>query len=100
MEGLQKALNSSSGKTQPPAPPPEATPTAVVEKPEPRRRTSREGKEYLGTWLKADFIASLRLVQLRRPRDGQGKKVYLDDLVAEALNDLFRKYDVPTVQHD
>jgi hypothetical protein len=46
-------------------------------------------------WLHADFKRSLRLAQLSKT-----DKVYIDDLVAEALNDLFVKYDVPTVSHD
>lgn len=74
-----------------------------VVKPEPdtkkKKASSREGKEYTGAWLNADFGLSLRLVQIKRRRDDTGKKIYLDDLLAEALNDLFRKYDVPTAEH-
>ena len=40
------------------------------------------------------------MVQIRKRSDAGGKKVYLDDLMAEALNDLFIKYDVPTVLHE
>ena len=79
-----KAINTSPAEKKP-APPAKAP--------------SRVGKEYTGAWLNPDFGMSLRLVQIKRRRDDQGKKIYLDDLIAEALNDLFRKYDVPTVQH-
>ena len=65
----------------------------------PAKAPSRVGKEYTGAWLNPDFGMSLRLVQIKRRRDDQGRKIYLDDLIAEALNDLFRKYDVPTVLH-
>jgi hypothetical protein len=94
MKNLQNALNQS---VQNPAP--------VIDKPiiqnnqapkaEGKRPPSREGKANVAAWLKADFKSSLRLVQIRK---GQG--VFIDDLIAEALNDLFRKYDVPTIQHD
>ncbi len=61
---------------------------------------SREGKEFTGAWLKADFGTGLRLVQIGKRKGEKGGKVYLDDLIAEALNDLFQKYDVPTVSHE
>lgn len=60
-----------------------------------KKSPSREGKENVSVWLHPDFKKSLRTVQLRK--DG---KVYLDDLMAEALNDLFQKYDAPTVVHE
>ena len=41
------------------------------------------------------FKSGLRLVQARK-----GPKCEIQELVAEALNDLFAKYDVPTVRHD
>lgn len=100
MEGLQQALKNSSGKTATTAqsaPDPAATVAAPAATPKP---AGRQGKENIGAWLNPDFSTSLRLVQLRRGRDSQGRKVYLDDLFAEALNDLFIKYDVPTVHHE
>ncbi len=100
MEGLQQALKANSGKASPERQEPKAAPSKA-EKPAPvAKPSSREGKEYTGAWLNPDFGTSLRLVQLRRRRNAEGKKVFLDDLIAEALNDLFLKYDVPTVQHD
>jgi len=100
MQGLQQALKNTSGK-------------ASVQRAEPltdcnnpavssakARPPSREGKEFTGAWLKADFATSLRLVQIRKRKNEKGGKIYLDDILAEALNDLFRKYDVPTVHHE
>ena len=108
MQSLQQALNSNANRKAV-APAPEAKPKASnfntsapksTAKAKTPKQPSREGKEFTGAWLNSDFSASLRLVQLRRRRDEHGKKIYLDDLMAEALNDLFRKYDVPTVRHD
>jgi hypothetical protein len=65
-----------------------------------RKPSGREGKDNIGAWLNPDFGASLRMVQLRKRKDADGRKIYLDDLIAEALNDLFLKYDVPTVYHE
>ena len=100
MAGLQQALKNSSGKTKIESPKPRAA-SPDTAKPVPKAKSSsRDGKEYTGAWLNPDFGTSLRMVQLGRRKDAQGNKIYLDDLVAEALNDLFLKYDVPTVHHD
>jgi hypothetical protein len=100
IQNLQQALNNTSGKGTPGKPEPVKA-TNDAKEPSPRAKpSSRAGKEYTGAWLNSDFGTSLRLVQIRRRSDAQGKKVYLDDIIAEALNDLFIKYDVPTVQHD
>ena len=95
MQGLQQALKDTSGKA------PVQKPEAVKEVASANGRSpSREGKELTGAWLNADFGTNLRLVQIRKRKNERGGKVYLDDLIAEALNDLFRKYDVPTVSHE
>jgi hypothetical protein len=102
LQNLQQALKTSAGKAAIESPAPVRT-TDDSPKPAPARRTkapSREGKDYTGAWLNPDFGTSLRLVQIRKRKDPQGKKVYLDDIIAEALNDLFIKYDVPTVLHE
>jgi hypothetical protein len=54
---------------------------------------SREGKTNITAYLSPDYKSSLRLIQART-----GKS--LQALVAEALNDLFGKYDVPVVRGD
>ncbi len=54
---------------------------------------SREGKVNITAYLVPDYKASLRLIQART-----GKS--LQTLISEALNDLFTKYDVPTVRGD
>src|ERR1700692_1881195 len=95
MQGLQQALNKSSGKPKFEMLEPVVTSDDTVKSVPSIKAPSRHGKEYTGAWLNPDFKKSLRLVQIRK-----GGKVYLDDLIAEALNDLFFKYDVPTVNHE
>ena len=99
MESLQQALNSSANAQMKPKPEAvkisSALPMPDSSHATSKRSPSREGKENISAWLHPDFKKGRRLVQLRK--DG---KVYLDDLMAEALNDLFRKYDVPAVIHE
>lgn len=95
MQGLQQALNKGSGKSESAKPEPFITSDDMVKPVSSAKAPSRYGKEYTGAWLNPDFKKSLRLAQIRK-----GGKIYLDDLIAEALNDLFFKYDVPTVNHE
>ncbi|HEU5380268.1 MAG TPA: ribbon-helix-helix domain-containing protein [Ktedonobacteraceae bacterium] len=97
MQNLQQALSSaSSNKPKAEVSRPASEPAGETDKlVKTARSPSREGKENVSAWLHPDFKKALRLVQVRRE-----EKVYLDDLMAEALNDLFRKYDVPTVTHN
>jgi hypothetical protein len=100
LQNLQQALKSSSGKASIEKPAPVETSEQAVRPATKTISSSREGKDYTGAWLNPDFGTSLRLVQIRKRQAAQGKKVYLDDIIAEALNDLFIKYDVPTVLHE
>lgn len=96
MSNLQQALNSTVTPVKV-KPEKQLAPVVIsndAEKSTPRA-PSRQGKENVSAWLNPDFKKSLRLAQIRK-----SGKVYIDDLIAEALNDLFLKYDVPTVQHD
>ncbi len=75
--------------TEPPAP------VAASARPAPTSymAPSREGKTNITAYLSPDFKSSLRLIQART-----GKS--LQTLIAESLNDLFAKYDVPMVRGD
>ena len=53
-----------------------------------QRQANRQDKVNVAAWLHHDFKSSLRLVQARRPGS-------IQDLMEEALNDLFAKYNVP-----
>jgi hypothetical protein len=58
-----------------------------------QRQANRRDKVNVAAWLHPDFKNSLRLVQARRPGS-------IQELMEEALNDLFAKYDVPQVVAD
>lgn len=54
---------------------------------------SRAGKTNVTAYLSEDYKRNLRLIQAQAGRS-------LQTLIAEALNDLFAKYDVPTIDHE
>jgi DNA-binding protein YbaB len=85
MQALQEALKGA--QSQPKA----SQPVAEAVAGQSYMAPSREGKTNITAYLSPDYKASLRLIQARTGGS-------LQDLVAEALNDLFRKYDVPTVE--
>jgi hypothetical protein len=93
MQTLQQALSASTGKTaksaSPPVPATGEPPSATGRSP------TRVGQVNISAWLNADFKSGLRLVQARK-----GPSATVQGILAEALNDLFAKYDVPTVQPD
>lgn len=70
------------------------TPDMAKETARPPRAPSREGKLHISAWLLPAFKVSLRAVQMKHPEKT------LQDLFSEALNDLFAKYNVPTVRED
>lgn len=94
MQNLRQALRQSTGKTLPPPEPlPVATQSHLPVQAIAAKQPGREGHVNISAWLHADFKSSLRLVQAR-----EGRNATLQDLMAEALNDLFIKYDVPTIR--
>jgi len=100
-KSLQQVLNTAL--KSPPSETTESTEPrrAVAERPTaaPKRRVP-SSKEHVGGHMNADFNTSLRMIQLKKRRDEHGNRVHIVDLLAEALNDLFRKHDVPTVFHE
>lgn len=97
LKNLQHAASEAAGKGQPKKRPAELAPFVAVATPTPApaRSKSRAGKIALTFHLPEDFKRSLRLVQAQR-----GNGCTLEQLAAEALNDLFGKYNVPTVTTD
>lgn len=73
----------------------EPAPAAVADTAPPARSNARAGKIAMTFHLSEDFKRGLRLVQARR-----GHGCTLEQLAAEALNDLFTKYNVPTIATD
>jgi len=94
LKNLQHAASEAAGKGQPKKRPAELAPFVAVATPTPApaRSKSRAGKITLTFHLPEDFKRSLRLVQAQR-----GNGCTLEQLAAEALNDLFSKHNVPTV---
>ena len=54
---------------------------------------SRAGKTNVTAYLSPDYKRNMRLIQAKTGRS-------LQTLIAEALNDLFAKYDVPTIDRE
>jgi hypothetical protein len=70
------------------------TPSREAAKPPPApRQANRVGRVNIAAWLHPDFKSSLRLVQARRSGS-------IQEILEEALNDIFAKYDVPQVTTD
>ena len=88
LAGLKMALAEAAGSRV------SVTPKAEAKGATAEKTGSRSGKIHVGAWLPPEFKTSLRMVQIKTAKDGERG---FQDLVAEALNDLFAKYDVPTV---
>jgi hypothetical protein len=89
LAALQSGLEAASGK-----PRTTPTPARVAAAPEPaepaKPATARAGQIHLGAWVAADYGKSLMLAQVKT-----GRKKH--ELIREAYNDLFAKYDVPVI---
>ena len=57
--------------------------------PRPRKETTRQGRVMVSGWLPIEARSSFKLIQAKHPDKLK------QDLVAEAMNDLFAKYNVP-----
>lgn len=99
LKHLQHAASEAAGKSQSNRRAPEPAPAPywpnVTDAAPPARANARAGKIAMTFHLSEDFKRSLRLVQARR-----GHGCTLEQLAAEALNDLFSKYNVPTIASD
>jgi hypothetical protein len=95
LKNLQQAASEATGKGQAPKAPSskaKSAPVTATAVPPPAKPNSRVGKIALTFHLPEDFKRSLRLIQAHR-----GAGCTLENLAAEAFNDLFAKYNVPTV---
>ncbi|MBG0807843.1 hypothetical protein IY145_24990 [Methylosinus sp. H3A] len=103
---LEKASRTKPAAVAPVAKPQPVPPPAIEPAPEPQaaapapapaaaryKAPSREGKTHIGAYLTPDFKRSMRLVQAETGED-------TTQLIARALNELFRAHKVPVVDQD
>ena len=86
---LEQAGGSKRGATIAPEPVAVAPAVPTIK----AKAPSREGKIHIGAYLNPDFKRSLRMVQAQTGKDMQ-------ELIALALNDLFRGHNVPVIDQD
>ena len=53
------------------------------------KKTTRQGRVMVSGWLPIEARSSFKLIQAKHPEK------LMQDLVTEAMNDLFAKYNVP-----
>ena len=87
LASLQNALDKTRTAS---APVQQADAFKPTPRPASTRQANRQDKINIAAWLHPDFKRSLRLVQARNGAN-------IQQLLEEALNDLFAKYDVPQV---
>ena len=63
--------------------------TVAQAEPRPRKESTRQGRVMVSGWLPIEARSSFRLIQAKHPEKR------MQDLVTEAMNDLFAKYNVP-----
>ena len=90
---LQAALSQSGNRKPVMETPAEATQAVQPVNGATGRSPSREGKVNVSAWLDPAYKRSLRMVQAVTDKK-------LEPLLAEALNDLFHKYNVPQIRED
>jgi hypothetical protein len=98
---LQKRLEQTTGVARVHVPEPSLAPVTPVadEGPRPKSKAalmveaSREGKVHVGGYFHPQVKKSLRMIQLQTDQD-------LQTLILQALNDLFRAYNVPVVDQE
>lgn len=101
IQSLQNALERSVGRPKPATtnspekPMKPASSAAAVPRMAGKRQAGREGKFNLSSWQPMAFKSGLRLVQAHK-----GGNATIEGLMAEALNELFIKYKVPTVSRE
>ena|SRR5712692_5681546 len=79
------------------APPQKAEKPAPADRPDnPHYRPSREGMENLTGYFPPAVKSQLLELAIRRRKE-RGGKVTIQDLLAEAINDLFAKSEMPEI---
>ena len=88
---LQSALSGGKARAEAQAVPELRPAEPVTIDSTPARQASRVEKVNISAWLSGDFAKGLRLIQVDHHTKNK------QTLIAEALNLLFEKYNVPTV---
>ncbi len=88
---LHDAGAKPTGVAQPPAPSPESAPEPVNPKQASNKAPSREGLRAVTTYVSTEAHAQLAMLAIERGQR-EKRKVAAQELMTEALNDLFRKY--------
>jgi hypothetical protein len=90
---LEQAAHSRKGPQTLALVPAKPVPVAAEPAAPSAKAPSRAGKVHIGAYLGPDFKKSLLLVRAATGKTEQ-------DLIAQALNELFRAHDVPVVDHE
>jgi hypothetical protein len=89
-DALARTPTRSSFERSPPVEPPKPPPPATA----PRRTPAREQKVNVAAWFPPAVKYALQELALEQSR-ALGCKITLQELMAEAFNDLFKKYGKP-----
>lgn len=93
MAALQSALKARPEPPAAPIAPPVAREPAPAASSASYMAPSLVGKTNITAYLSEDYKRNLRLIQAKTGRS-------LQTLIAESLNDLFQKHDVPVIDHE
>lgn len=88
---MAAALAATKTPEAPPAVEPDRAP--ITGQPKPRQK-GRENMANVATWFPMPVKHALDELRLKRSREA-GRRVTLQDLMAEAVNDLFKKHGMP-----
>lgn len=86
MQALRGALTQTAPEEK------AITALAAVTDEQPNRPPSRQGKVHLSGWFDPQYKTSIRAIQMQHPDKTT------QDLLSEALNMLYAKYNVPFVR--
>ncbi|MEL6216981.1 MAG: ribbon-helix-helix domain-containing protein [Pseudomonadota bacterium] len=90
----KRRLSDALAEPDAPAPEPQAAPARANDAPAPSRRQDRQGRKMISGWFPLTVSYELEELRLERSR-ALGRRVTLQELQAEAYNDLFKKYGRP-----
>lgn len=87
-------LAAALAKSEEPQRPANTGSSKAASAPQTGRTPARVGKASIGGWFDVSVKHGLDELRLRQARE-QGGRVTVQDLLDEAINDLFKKYGMP-----